>query len=389
MARKPITNSNINGNEYYRTRLLIGYDTNGKKIMKNFYGSSKTEAENKKKEYAQMLESGINPKLGSISLEKALSAWLWDIERYSGNKTSTFERYESVFRNHIQGSAMGRVPVLEINKLVIQRFYNEILEKGNSPKSIEFIRKVLSKFFQFALSEGYIVRNPIQGMKLPTKHEENISDQKTEIETFSKEDLKLILDSVGNVKLRYIIMFATLTGARIGEILALEKDDIKGDVLKINKSIRNVRVYADQNNYHYEFKVTRPKSESSIREIPIPQKLKLELKNLSILVKEERLKLGPAYTENILLFPSTTGTYLDVKNVRTSWKRALKNTDIPHKKFHTLRHTYATQLIKNGVTLLTVSRLLGHSSIKTTEIYAHTLEETKIEAVNTLNNMFA
>ena len=82
-------------------------------------------------------------------------------------------------------------------------------------------------------------------------------------------------------------------------------------------------------------------------------------------------------------------TYLDINNIRASWKRALIGANIPYKKFHALRHTYATQLIKNGVDLLTVSRLLGHSSIKTTEVYAHTLEETKIEAVQSLNDMFA
>ncbi len=386
MARKPITNSKINGNEYYRTRLLIRYDANGKKIMKNFYGSSKTEAENKKKEYLQMIESGINPDLGLISLEKALYSWLWTIERYSGNKTSTFERYESVFRNHIQGSTIGRISVLDINKLSIQKFYNEILD---SNKSIESIRKDLSKFFQFALSEGYIVRNPMQGMKLPKKHEDTIAEKNTEVTTFTKDELKTILESVGNVKIRYVIMFAALTGARIGEILALEKTDISNDFVRIQKSIRNVRVYIDQNNYHYEIKLTRPKSESSIRDVPIPNILKSELKNLNILTKEEKLKLGPAYFDNNLLFPSSTGTYLDVNNVRTSWKRALISANIPYKKFHTLRHTYATQLIKNGVDLLTVSRLLGHSSIKTTEIYAHTLEETKIEAVQSLNDMFA
>ena len=386
MARKPITNTKINGTEYFRTRLLIRYDSNGKKVMKNFYGSSKSEAENKKKEYIQMIESGINPELGLMSLEKAIHSWLWNIERHAGNKSSTFERYESLYRNHILGSSIGRISVVDINKISIQKFYNEILDKN---KSIESIRKVLSKFFQFALSEGYIVRNPMLGMKLPKKHEDTISDKKEEVITFTKEELNALLESVGNVKIKYIIMFAALTGARIGEILALENSDISNDFIKIQKSIRNVRIYKDQNNYHYEAKLTRPKSESSIREIPIPKKLKYELKNLNILVKEEKLKLGPAYNENNLLFPSSTGTYLDINNIRASWKRALIGANIPYKKFHALRHTYATQLIKNGVDLLTVSRLLGHSSIKTTEVYAHTLEETKIEAVQSLNDMFA
>ena len=117
MARKPITNTKINGTEYFRTRLLIRYDSNGKKVMKNFYGSSKSEAENKKKEYIQMIESGINPELGLMSLEKAIHSWLWNIERHAGNKSSTFERYENLYRNHILGSSIGRISVVDINKI--------------------------------------------------------------------------------------------------------------------------------------------------------------------------------------------------------------------------------------------------------------------------------
>ncbi len=159
-------------------------------------------------------------------------------------------------------------------------------------------------------------------------------------------------------------------------------------MVRINKSVRNVKVFKDEDNYSYELRVTQPKTRSSNREVPLPKVLVKELSKLDILVKEEKLKLGPAYTDNNLLFPSTTGTYIDAKNLRTSWERALKAADIPYIKFHALRHTYATKLIENGASLLTVSRLLGHSSIKTTEIYAHVLNDTKAKEVELLNQIF-
>lgn len=388
MARKPIVNTSINGNEYYRTSLTIGYDSQGKQIRKQFYGTSKTDAENKKKNYALMLETGVNPDLGSMSLEKAFSEWFWTIEKNSGNKTSTFERYETIYRNYIKDSMLGRIPVSDVKKIVIQKYYNELIDDGKSFVFIDKLHKLLNKFFKYAISEGYILRNPLTGLKLPKAHEDDIDESDEKIETFSVEELNTLINSMGNTKLRYIVQFAVLTGARMGEILALEKKDISDGIVKINKSMRTVRVYTDVDKYTYQKKVTRPKSESSIREIPIPEVLQKELRNLNVLVLEEKLKLGPDYIENGLLFPSLTGTYVDDKNLRTSWKRALDKADIPYKKFHSLRHTYATNLIENGVQLLTVSRLLGHSSIKTTQIYAHTLEEEKIKAVNTLNSIF-
>lgn len=388
MARQPKTNTNINGYDYNRTRLTVGHDAKGKPIIKTFYGKTKTEAQNKKKEYLKDIESGVNPDLASQTLERAMYTWLWEIEKYSGNKTSTFERYESVYRNYLQDTQLGRILVSDIKKLAIQKYYNELLGDGKSFAQVNTINKLLSKFFRYAESEGYVNRSPMKGLKLPSDHEEDIKDDLSSIETLSKEEIKKLIDNLGHVKIRYIIMFALFTGARLGEILALETSDIIGNKVRINKSVRYVRVYDNKYEYHYETKVTKPKTDSSNREVPLPEILVKELSKLNVLVKEEKLKLGPAYAENTLLFPSLTGTYMDASDVRKSWKRALKTADIPYIKFHALRHTYATTLTNNGSSLLTVSKLLGHSSIKTTEIYAHVLDDTKAEEVELLNTIF-
>ena len=68
---------------------------------------------------------------------------------------------------------------------------------------------------------------------------------------------------------------------------------------------------------------------------------------------------------------------MNSKNLRRCGSRALRNIGIPYKKFHALRHTYATKLFENIVSIVTVSRLLGHSYIKTTEIYTHVLKDIK------------
>lgn len=388
MARPPITNTDINGTKYFKTTVTLGYDSNGKQIQKLFYGKSKGEAEQKKQDYIFLTESGINPDLGSLPLEKAMSDWLWNIEKFSGNKTSTFERYEIIHRKHIEGSMIGKIKVYDINKLVVQKYYNKLVNEGRSFAFIKFLHKLLNKFFRYAMSEGYVTRNPIYGMKLPKSHEEDINEDDRNIETFSDEELNKIVSSLGNVKLKYVVLFAVLTGARQGEILALKKSDVQDGIVRINKTIRNVKVFEDKKNFTHELKVTRPKSSSSVREIPIPDKLSTELKSLDILVKQEKLRMGPAYTNNDLLFPSITGTYLNEQNLRRSWQRALERLGMPYKKFHSLRHTYATRMIENGVELLTVSRLLGHNSITTTEIYAHTLKDTKVEAVKTFDTLF-
>lgn len=388
MANKPKTNATAKGYNYFRVRALIGYDSKGKHIYKNFYGSSKSDAEKKKNEYLRNIESGLNPDLASQSLSQAMHTWLWDIEKYSGIKSSSFERYESIYRNYVKDSKLGLLVVSEIKKLPVQKYYNSLIDIGKSESQVKNMHKLLNKFFKYAETEGYIIKNPLIGLRLPKGHEEDIEEDDKVVETFTNEEINRILDSLNNVKLRYIIVFALLTGCRQGEILALQKSEIKGDVIKINKSVRNVKIFEDEGKFVHELKVTKPKTKSSNREIPITAKLHSELKKADKLVAEERLKLGPAYTANNLLFPSLTGTHIDAKNLRRSWERALDNAGVPRKKFHALRHTYATRLFENGTSILTVSRLLGHSSIRTTEIYTHVLEDVKAKEVECLDAIF-
>ena len=389
MANKPKTNVSINGYDYAKVYLYLGRDEKGNPVHKAFYGSTKTEAENKKKQYVKDLEAGLNPDLGNQSLSQAMYSWLWDIEKRSGNKSSTFERYEGIYRNYIRNANIGLLKLSDIKKLAIQKYYNYLQDEGKSYSQIKNLHKLLNKFLGYAEIEGYIIKNPCKGLKIQKDDEDEIEEEDKVIETFSQNEIKILTERLGHSKLRYIIMFALFTGCRQGEILALEEKDIKNNIIKISKTLRNVKVYDSEKEHHYELKATKPKTRTSRREIPVPDILKPELKKLKKLATEEKLKLGALYNENKLLFPSQTGTYIDAKNLQRSWKRALERYNIPYRKFHALRHTYATALFEKGVNIVTVSKLLGHSTIKTTEIYTHVLENVKKEEVQVLNEFFA
>lgn len=386
MAGKKKTNYVANGHEYFRTRLQIGIDIEGNKIFKTFYGKCKAEALSKKEEYIKLVDSGVNPDLNQVSLERAMYDWLWNIEKYNGNKSSTFERYECIFRKYVKDTNLGRTVLSRINKIAIQKYYNDYMFAGKTNSTISHINRLLNKFFRFAVNEAYIIRNPLNGLRLPRSNEEELEENK-EVETFANEELKELFNSIGDRKLKYIAMFALFTGARKGEILALKKSDIENGIVKINKTVKRVKIFDSKKEAKYEVKVTKPKTPNSNREVPLPDYLIREMRTLNKLVIEERLKLGEEYTVNDLLFPSLTGNYIDESTLTKSWTRALKKAGIPHRKFHALRHTYATKLFENGASILTVSRLLGHGSIKTTEIYTHVLENIKREEVASLNSL--
>jgi len=397
LAKK--TNITISGIDYYRIRKTIGYDKNGQPVRKPFYGESKRDAENKFEEWKKDNYLGIDHINAKTSLTSAMYRWLWDIVKVSGIKSSTFERYEGIYRNYFEDNKFSFSRLEDIQKVTVQNYYNSLFESGKSYSQIKNAHKLLNKFFRYVLSEGYVLKNPCFGINLAVFKDDfevegvydDIEDDllnEGEIETFSDKELSLIFEKIKNRKLKIIVKLALGTGLRQGEILALNQSDIKNMTVQVTKTLRLIKEYETPTKYEYVLKATAPKSKRSRRRVPIPSNLEKDLTELNKIRNKEKLKLGELYKDNDLLFPSETGTYIECRNLRKSWERALKSAGVPFKKFHSLRHTFATQLLKKGEELLTVSRLLGHTSVKTTEVYAHVVESTKKEAVEKLNSFF-
>lgn len=377
-------------------RKTIGKDKNGKPVLKAFYGSSKQDAERKYQQWLIERSKGITID-SDISLTQAMFAWLWSVEKISKNKSTTFDRYEGIYRLYIDGTSIGYMPIGKIEQITLQQYYNELYEQGKSYSQIFNCNKLLRKFFRYCVARGYLLRDPCFGIDLDVYKEdedeltidEELEDE-GKIETYTPDEIQKIIHGDYNRKLKIFAKFALGTGLRHGEILALRTSDVDLDLMEVSvtKTLSLLKVFDDPEKYHYEWKATKPKTKSSRRKVPIPTELKKDLQELNKIRIEEKLKLGQAYNDNDLLFPSATGTYLDQRNVLRAWERALKRIGVEYKNIHALRHTYATQLIENGVPLMTVSRLLGHSTIKTTERYVHVLQESKRDEVQKLNKLF-
>lgn len=94
---------------------------------------------------------------------------------------------------------------------------------------------------------------------------------------------------------------------------------------------------------------------------------------------KEKLESKDLYVNNDLVFPNEIGEPTDERNLTRSYARIFKKAEIEYKKFHALRHTFATRLFERDTSLKTVSILLGHSDIKiTAAIYIHVMPSEKI-----------
>lgn len=374
MAKK--TNFKVNGNEYFKVTRTIGHKADGTAIKKTFYGSCKAEAEEKADNYLNSIENGLVINYENLSLNDLLHTWIFDFLHNSSKiKPSTFQRYEGIYRNYIKESNIAGTKISSINTVVLQKFYNG-LSKTHSYSQINYLNSVLKTFFNWCIDSGYAIKNPCLKVEIKGNKNDIINNQRQEVEILSEEEIKTIKEYIKNTDMELLILLDLATGLRQGELLALDWENIDLDkqILEVKRTVKEVYVYDSETEKHIETMYQIPKTPNSFRKVSIPS---------SIITKLEKVK-----NKKGLLFYDKNGQPLRAKNVADKWKKILKNCNIQHKKFHAIRHTYASMLLKNGVDIETVAELMGHTAVSITQIYLHSSKDQKQNAVDKINYLF-
>lgn len=387
MARK--TNTAINGSEYYRVTATIGRDSNGKLLRKQFYGSSKKEAEDKKNEYLSGIQNGLNIDFKNTILGQLMYSWLFEVVRLKV-KPSSFQKYEGIYRNYIKESELHGLKISDLRSIQIQRYYNKLFDNGISGNILKNLNKLLKQFLNYAVDEGYLLKNPISGKKIVVPSEKETKDIK-EVEIFTNYEIDSLKKALEGHRLKGLILMALGTGLRQGELLALKWNDIdmSTNEIKVEKTLKRVTIISSDGSRNTEIIIQPPKSKSSNRTVPIPSSLIPVIKEHEKRQKLEKVKAGSFYKDENFVFPTVDGKPINTKNLFKSYKALLVKAKIEHKKFHALRHTYATKLFEAGVPLKTVQMLLGHSDLSiTADIYTHVMPKEKTNAVEKLNHLF-
>lgn len=381
------TNYKMNGKDYYRLSASFGRDSNGKLVRKFFYGKNKKEAEKKLEEYKDSLKQGlIIDKNAYLSL--TMDTWLFEVVNISNKvKPTTFERYEGIYRNYIKTSPIASLPLKDIKSLQIQKYYNELYNKGKTTSQIFNLNKLLKHFFNYAVNEGYLLRNPCIGqIVIPGK----VEHKESEVEIFTDDELKAILSYPKESQIKDIATICLATGMRRGECLALKWNDLNLNTMEIyiNETVSTVAIIGKDGSRENKTIIQIPKTKGSIRTIPLPTTLKPIFDKIKIRQNENKLKIGESYNKENegYVFLSENGNLINSSNLSRSWKRYLKKVGIRYIKLHALRHTYATRQFEAELPLKTVSNLLGHSSIEiTANIYTHVLKKEKEKSIDILS----
>lgn len=279
-----------------------------------------------------------------ISIMELSKIWLKYKEKKI-KKTSLLQ-YRRIIEKYID-VYLGYYYVSEITVMNIMEFIDKI-DKGISSKTLQDILVVLKSVLYYGNIIGYEC--------IPLKAIPSVKVLKRKVVTIDEKEL-YDLESyiVEHLNYRNIgIMICLYTGLRLGEICALQWADIdlSEQRILINKSVQRI----SENGKSYT-EIGIPKTQNSIREIPINNVLYHILKNV---------KNPKGYV--------LTGTehYLDPRTYQYYFKKILKELNINNYHFHVLRHTFATRCVQSNVDIKSLSEILGHSTVNTTlNIYVH------------------
>ena len=260
----------------------------------------------------------------------------------------------------------GNAKISEIERQDIRDFVSEkVNEEKLSASRINSFLDVLYQIITEADVDGHIIRNPYVKIDRAKTEKKEADCLKT------KDEIKAFLKSSEseNYPFWYSAIF---TGMRKGELMALQW----GDIDWFNKKI-HVR------HSLYNGKFVSPKSESSVREIDMGQRLIEILKDHRVKQNIKRLKAGERWTDMDLVFPNRKGTPLDGHTLHRDFLRILKRSGLRSMPIHSLRHSFASILIAAKHNPKYIQSQMGHSSIKITlDLYGHLMKEVHDGAAN-------
>ena len=350
---------------------------------KYFYGKSESEVKRKLRAYKQSPEIAAQATPTKMQLKEYMLSWLRVFKRPTV-KSSTYDRIESVINGTIVPQ-IGDLDIGSITSLDYQKFINGLMDEGKSYWVIKKAYDTLNDCLDHAVKNGDLSTNPMATVGAPSKANFDQADtraltQEEETALLAELDRKFVSSGreVYNYKYAYILLLNT--GMRLGEVVALDWDDVDFDAKTISVSKNAVMVRdrdKDGSPTGGQTQVIQPtpKTKSSNRTIPLNAKAIDALKNLKEFAGDSQCVINTSNHTRPLC-----GALLKQINV------AYKKCGIHDAGIHTLRHTFATRLFERGAQVKDVSVILGHSSVGiTANTYIHVIEDRKQDVVNLLD----
>ena len=383
------------GKNSYRLTVSEGFDLNGKPMIhrKTVHGTKK-DVEVELAKFVTEVQNGLIIDGKSLKFSEFTEIW----KRDYGSKElapSTYKRYCRMLETRLL-PYFGHFYINKIKPTDIMKFY-DLLEKdtqlvrkkGNngsktkkplSGKTILEHHRLLRAMLHKAVYWQLIVTNPAERVQPPKARKpkrRSYDDEQTKI---LLENLELL--SIEDIKYKVAIILTVFTGVRLGELMGLEWQDVdfKNGIISINRSSQYL---ADMGVF-----TKVPKTESSIREIAIPEFIISLLEEYNLWYEEQKSIYSELWTNSDRLFVQADGKPMHPSTISKWFVKYVGQIGLPVINFHGLRHTNASLLVAQNIDIAVISARLGHAQISTTlDFYVHPLLSHNRKAGYALENL--
>jgi integrase len=288
----------------------------------------------------------------------------------------TLSQYVQVVNQHII-PVIGNIKLSELRPDHIQALYNAKLKGGMSERSVYLMHTILHRALNVALRMGLVIRNSCDAVIKPKL-------RRKEMKVLDDVQARNLLLAVRGTGFETFFQLEITTGLRIGELFGLKWSDLDVNtrMLQIRRQVQRLKGQG--------LVFSEPKTAAGRRNVTIgPTTLKMlqqHYKDQQI----QRQAAGEKWHDNDLIFPNTVGNPMEHRNVHRFYKEMLSKAGLPDMRFHDLRHTAATLMLKEGINPKIVQERLGHADISLTlNTYSHVLPSMQDEVAGKLDDLMA
>lgn len=289
-------------------------------------------------------------KKGKDKLSDYLEDWLAEY-CYHNVRPNTYAGYFRNIKNHINPS-IGQVPLNAVSGPILDKLYRQMLNEGYAPNTVKYIHRTMSVAMEHAMKYGYIESNPAK--KTLTKFSGEVDIP----QPYSVEQIRFLLDNVKDPQWRFIIVMGGLYGLRRNEVLGLKWDNVD----LINNQFAIVEQRAGFQAMRRSDKDTADlKEKFSRRVLPITEESKEYFLAVQQYRQENIDRLKEFYDDRGFILTRPNGLPLDETHISRQFNLIVSSFDMPHQRFHDLRHAAATNMHQLTGDFYTIGEILGHS----------------------------
>jgi integrase len=324
------------------------------------------------------IDSGNYAEPSQNTVKTLLDRWLEHV-RPPKVSPKTFERYEQLIHNNIV-PVLGEQKLRLLKPIHIDGAWSKLLQNGRndgkgglSPQTVKHCHRVLKQALGQAVKWQLINRNPADPVEAPRVIQK-------ELIVIDAGQTSELLAGLRGTQFYMPAMISVTTGLRRGEVLALRWKN-----LNLESGSMIVRQSLEQTTKG-GLRFKEPKSKKP-RHVALPRLLVDELRQHQVKQAEEMFRLGIRQTAEMLVCCRYDGKPIDPEYVSREFPNAVVKAGLPRITFHGLRHSHATQMLKNGTPMKVASERLGHSGIAITmDLYSHVQPGMQEEAAELVDN---